>query len=133
MKAINLCSCNNCGRILEDNNALLQSIMYEIPPGVYRELSYDEDEAGPFRGCPYCGTDGYLNDFINEEELYQAGDYMHNGLAFESPHIDANGLWEDRICEGHAKLYAPGLYPVEEGICGVRGCNEPAAYVIDNR
>ena len=60
------CKCNSCDEVFFDTNPADQPF-FEIPKNKsFRELTVQEDEDGPFKGCPECKTDGALVD-VEEE------------------------------------------------------------------
>lgn len=71
MKAY-LCKCLKCDNVYIDQNPKKDPVLYDINPGQYHDLQYNENyfnqdkEISDRMGiwyCPICETDGYLIDF----------------------------------------------------------------------
>ena len=59
MKKINLCTCNNCGYLLQDTNPQINAREFIINDDCnLLELKIIED----MKACPNCLTDEYLQD-----------------------------------------------------------------------
>ena len=57
-----LCKCNNCERILIDENPLTNAKKYDIKGIKVHSMEYINDYENSFWACPHCKTDGYLTD-----------------------------------------------------------------------
>lgn len=58
------CKCNNCERILIDENPQVDSIMLDVDKSKVHSMEWIEEEegGGGFWACPHCKTDAYLTD-----------------------------------------------------------------------
>lgn len=59
-----LCKCNNCERLLIDENPQVNAKKVEVGNKRVHTMVYINDYDNSFWGCPYCLTDAYLTDNI---------------------------------------------------------------------
>jgi hypothetical protein len=59
---IELCKCNNCERILIDENPQTNAKKYDIKGIKVHSMEYINDYENSFWACPHCQTDAYLTD-----------------------------------------------------------------------
>lgn len=60
------CKCNNCDRILIDENPATNAKKIEVTDGKYYSMEFIQESPyeGGFWACPHCKTDAYLTDNI---------------------------------------------------------------------
>jgi len=64
-----LCKCNNCGKILIDENPQTGAPKFELT-GDEETMEYFEEADEFFYGCPKCKTDAFLmdlQDVVNQQ------------------------------------------------------------------
>jgi len=57
-----LCKCNNCERLLIDENPQVDAQKIEIGNQKVHSMEWIEDGEDSFWACPHCLTDAYLTD-----------------------------------------------------------------------
>jgi hypothetical protein len=57
-----LCKCNNCERILIDENPQTNAKKYDTKGIKVHSMEYINDYDNSFWACPHCLTDAYLTD-----------------------------------------------------------------------
>lgn len=58
--------CDNCGRIFEDDDVVLESMSYEDYYGVGRD--FPDKHYFSLETCPYCGSED-VGEYDEEEEV----------------------------------------------------------------
>ena len=64
-----LCRCNNCDRILIDENPQVDAQKIEVKNQKVHSMEWVEDGEDGFWACPHCKTDAYLTDFSEHKKL----------------------------------------------------------------
>lgn len=59
-----LCKCNNCQRLLIDENPQIGAEKIEVGDMKVHSMEYINDYDNSFWACPHCKTDAYLTDNI---------------------------------------------------------------------
>jgi hypothetical protein len=62
-----LCKCNNCDRLLIDENPQVDAQKIEVGNVRVHSMEWIDEGENSFWACPYCLTDAYLTDIINLE------------------------------------------------------------------
>ena len=57
-----ICKCNNCERLLIDENAQVGAEKVEVGNMKVHSMIYINDYDNNFWACPHCLTDAYLTD-----------------------------------------------------------------------
>jgi len=57
-----LCKCNNCERLLIDENPQINAEKIEVGNMKVHSMEYIEEENEGYWACPHCLTDAYLTD-----------------------------------------------------------------------
>lgn len=62
-----ICKCNNCERLLIDENPQVNAEKVEVGDMRVHSMVYINDYDNSFWACPHCLTDAYLTDFSAEK------------------------------------------------------------------
>ena len=70
---VHLCTCNNCEKIITDENPQIGAKVFKVNFSLITAMTKQSDDSGVFWGCPYCKTDFFLTDEVDEMKAKQLG------------------------------------------------------------
>ena len=64
-----ICKCNNCERLLIDENPQTGAEKVEVENNRVHSMEWIEEEHDSYWACPHCLTDAYLTDYKSSRKL----------------------------------------------------------------